>query len=344
MMYKHGVGDFLTKRKYVVYIIIVISLGILIFRSRNIEDNNHKLVKTVIPNLHNGDAKFFENKIAASVDGYLMLLDLEGNIIEYYNDQNTHTIQANWIAPIANEFILVYGNFYNEIGVAKFDKDYNLISDEIIMKTEFLQIDPVVIKKENIYYMATIRIDGVINRSNPSVENGTYSIYWYCSLDLKNWDFVSIVAEERYNLEDVDIIDMEECFGVVYEKEILDKGNSYIVLKVSNDKEGLSWEKIERVLLEADCDHEPAVVQAFQDKYLLYYSCDKEYPGESYMGAKMYVSVYNKEWALLEKDREIDSSIKGGMILYDVMELNGRQFFLVSENYFTDGNLVVEER
>lgn len=333
----------LKGRKYIVYIIVGICLGILIF-GRNIEDNNQKWIKTVIPNLHNGDAKFFGNKIAVSVDGYLMILDLEGNVVGYYNGQNTHIIQANWIAPIENEFTLIYGNFYNEIGVVKFDNNYNLVSNEIVMRTEFLQIDPAVMKKENTYYMAAIRIDGVINRSNPSVENGKYSIYWYRSLDLKNWDFISIVAEERYNLKDIDIIDVEENFGIVYEKELLDKGNSYIVLKVSNDKEGTDWKKEEKVLLEADCDHEPAIVQVFKDKYLLYYSCDKDNLGESYMGSKMYVSVYNKEWVLLEKDREIGSNVKGGIILYDVMEQNGKQFFLLSENYFTDGNLVVEER
>lgn len=97
-------------------------------------------------------------------------------------------------------------------------------------------------------------------------------------------------------------------------------------------------------MLEADCDHEPAIVQVYKDKYLLYYSCDKDNLRESYMGSKMYVSVYNKEWVLLEKDKEIDSDVKGGIILYDVMERNGKQFFLLSENYFTDGNLVVEER
>lgn len=260
------------------------------------------------------------------------------------NRQGIYTIKANWIAPIENEFTLIYGNFYNEIGVAKFDNNYSLVSNEVVMRTEFLQIDPAVIKKENIYYMAAIRIDGVINRSNPSVGNGTYSIYWYRSLDLREWDFISIVAKEIYNLEDIDIIDIEGNFGIVYEKELLDKGSSYIILKVANDKEGADWKKEERILLEADCDHEPAIVQVYKDKYLLYYSCDKDNLRESYMGSKMYVSVYNKEWVLLEKDKEIDSDVKGGIILYDVMEQNGKQFFLLSENYFTDGNLVVEER
>lgn len=298
-------------------------------------------VRMAITNLHNGDAKFLEDKIITNVGGILTLYDQNGNLLKNYEE-----VQANWIDVIPEDGIVVYGNFNHEIGIVKLDMNHNyeLLSNEVIMTTENLQIDPTIIKNSDTYYITVTEINGNVNNSDINAENGVYTIHLYKSYDLSQWNFVSDVASCQNNLEDVELGYINNSFYAVYEKEQLDKGNSSVCLAMSTDAEGLCWqEKAE--LLPPDSDHEPASFEALPNgKWKLYYSCDKDYPGESYMGGKIYYAIYDENFELQKKDKEIPSTTEKGILLYDVKKYDKKEQFLMAKDYLTSCDLVIEEK
>lgn len=291
-----------------------------------------------VPNLHNGDAKFYNQLIITTLDGKLMFLDLDGNIVHKYND-----ISANWVDSIEDEGIVIYGNFNRELGIAKFDTDGQLISNQIIMKTENLQIDPAIIKANGHYYATATEIEGCINNADSTVENGQYTIHLYQSDDLTNWTSVCDVLSKKNNLEDVKIFYQNQNFYIIYEEESVDKGNSFICMIESKDGlENIQWNE-PKTLLSNDCDHEPANVLPTEDGYILYYSCDKENPGSSYMGAKMYYALFDKDFKLLKQDETILSPTQKGILLYDVKVEENQCLYLFAGNYLSDCDLIVEK-
>lgn len=287
--------------------------------------------------LHSGDAKFLKNSVVTSVDGKLTIYSMDGKKIKTYDD-----IHSNWIDSISDEGIIVYGNFNNEIGIAILDSDYNMISNEIVMKTPNLQIDPAIMKVKNNYYMTITEISGTVNNADKEMENGLYTIHLYKSDDLKTWTLLSDVVSCKNNIEDVDFFYHNNKFYVVYEKEEVDKGNSAICSIISKDSDGIEWER-EKQLLKADCDHEPAAIFYDKNGYVLYYSSDKDSIGQSYMGGKIYYAEYNNEFEVLCQDIELKTDIDGGILLYDVKIEKNTALFLVAENYLTDSNLAVVE-
>lgn len=291
-----------------------------------------------MPNLNNGDAKFFNENIITSINGQLTLIDIKGNIMNQYEQ-----IKANWIDTIENERIVIYGNFDKEIGIAKFDENYQLLSNHIVMHTNNLQIDPTIIKVKDSYYATMTEIEGNINNADLNNDNGIYTIHLYKSDNLLDWNFISNIRSEKYNLEDVETLYSNNHFSVIYEQEVVDKGKSAVYLIESIDAEGKAWNN-PKVLLEATCDHEPAKVISIGNEYELYYSCDKKHPGESYLGAKMYYAQYDKDFNLKKQDIEIPSITQKGILLYDVKKLEDKIQFLFAGNYLTDFDLIVEER
>ncbi len=292
-----------------------------------------------IDNLHNGDAKFFGENIITSVDNVLKLYSLQGDLIKSYD-----SVCASWLDVLPNEGIVLYGGGNKQIGIAKIDvfNNFQSISNTIIAENVNLQIDPSIIKVDNTYFITLTEIYGNVNNGDATQENGTYTIHLYRSDDLKNWTFVSDIAHQKNNLEDVEVHFANNVFVVVYEKEELDKGCSSICVVTSKDATGTTWNN-EKILLPSNCDHESASFESLSNgNWKLFYSCDKNYPKESYMGGQMFYALYDKDFNLLQKDVEITSSTGKGILLYDVIHINGETRFLFAKNYLTDCDLVVE--
>ena len=291
---------------------------------------------TEIKNLHNGDAKFWKDKVITSVNGILTLINLDGKIEKTYEK-----INANWIDGIAENNILVYGNFENEIGIILFDDHDNIVWNDIIMTKGNLQIDPTISFVDGVYYLTATEVIGNVNNSDVNMENGEYILHLYSSVNLKDWILLSDIVDEYYNIEDVDIIARNNCIYVTYEKEVIDKGKSAIILKKSDDH-GKSWSN-EVELLPAEADHEPAVFWEKNGQFILYYSSDILAVGESYMGSRMYYSIYDSDLNILVKDYPVCTEVKKGILLYDISKIDGEFLVLYSHDYLTTCDLVIEK-
>lgn len=324
-----------TKRITMLYFVIVLSFVLV---GCTINKNQSTQVHTMVSELHNGDAKFYKEMLITSVGGKLCVYDLDGNLVDKYDD-----INVNWLDTLEEENIIIYGNGNNELGIVQLDDNQSIISNSIIINSDKLMIDPTIIKIKDSYYITYTEIEGTINNPDPNGENGKYTIWLYRSTDLKNWEVVSEIADEQNNLEDIDIAYFSNKFYVFYEKEMVDKGNSSIVLKVSKDSSGQEWED-EKVLIDSDCDHEPASVVPTKNGYRIYYSCDKNAIGESYMGGEIFCADFNSDFELINKDIPIGTENKTGILLYDFTEIDGKEMFLYSKDYLTNCDMVVEER
>ena len=81
--------------------------------------------------MDNEQKKFIDDKIITSVGGKLTLINFEGEIVKEYSE-----INSNWLSLINKERVIIYGNFNNEIGIVKLNKDFNIEYHHIIMKTD----------------------------------------------------------------------------------------------------------------------------------------------------------------------------------------------------------------
>lgn len=286
--------------------------------------------------LHNGDAKFFRDKIVTSVDNKLCIYDLDGSY-RLYN------VQCNWIDVLEEEGALIYGNFNNETGIIFFDTDFYILEHHLLWENERLNIDPAIIKFDDRYYLTLTEITGTVNNADPNLENGIYTIQLYCSEDLYHWEFLYNVASGLNNLEDVKLVSDAENLYVIYEKEDYDKGPSAICMKTLYAEGTVVMKPEEIVLLPNDADHEPANLIKLEDKYVLFYSSDKEQPGESYMGSQLYYSVYSADFEMICRDVRIMTDIDRGQLLFDVAVFDEHLWYITSVDYLTSGSLAVLE-
>ena len=157
---------------------------------------------------------------------------------------------------------------------------------------------------------------------------------------MKNWTFISDITDDRHNIEDVDIINDGNAIYAVYEKEELDKGNSAIILKKSEDK-GQTWSG-EIELLPAEADQEPAVFCKKGNEFVLYYSSDILNKGESYMGAAIYYAIYDSEFNIIKKNQAVASETPKGILLYDILKADGYSYMLYAQDYLTTNDLIIE--
>ena len=298
-----------------------------------------------LENLHNSDAKFYKNNIITNIGKVFYVYDKNGNVLKKYPQ-----IKANWISAISEDGLVLYSNDEKQIGVAKLDQDNNLVSNVIIMNCSKLAIDPSLVKVGSTYYFTVTVVDGTVNNSNPSVENGNYTVKLYSAdniQDPKEIHYEADIVNAKNDIEDVDLMNMNNKLYLVYEKEIIDKGNSSICIKSSKDLSDAGIENWsgERELLPPESDQEPA--DLFKNKnntYTLYYSSDKEEPGSSYMGAKIYKALYNGRFELSKKDIAIPTINRKGNLLYDVQQTLYGAKYLFAQNYLTDCNLILEEQ
>lgn len=322
--------------KYVEYVIMGI-IVIMIIIAIIIQIRKTSVI-TQVNQLHNGDAKLYNDYIITSVDGHFTIYNLQGEKVKEYPE-----IMTNWMSCLEDEGIVVYGNGNCQIGILQLDKDLNVQHNEVVMQTENLQIDPTIIKINNIYYITVTEIIGTVNNADVNVENGRYILHLMRSKDLSNWTLVSDVVDSYSNIEDVDIDYENDKFYISYEKETVDKGDSSIELAISDDSKGNKFSKTIE-LLKADCDHEPAAFERIDgNTYRLYYSCDKNYRGESYQGGQVFYADYDSNWNQLSVDNIVKTETEKGILLYDVKEENGNLRLLYARNYLTDCDMIVEK-
>ena len=283
-----------------------------------------------------GDIKFYGNGIICGKN-HLYLLDLDGKTIKEYPE-----LAVNWIDGISDEGIVIYGNFAKETGIVRLDEDKNIKEQLYNNRSENLRIDQTINRFDDKYYMTATEIEGNVNNSDPAKKCGKYTIRLFRSDDAVNWTELPDVAVADNNLEDVDVSYADGRIYVCYEKEKIDKGDSAIVLKYSDDK-GQSFCD-EKLLIEADCDHEPVSFFKDGDEYVLLYSCDKDDRGSSYNGAKIYSARYDKNFNCIEKDREIATETKEGLLWYDYMVNGDTEYYLFAGNYITENNMILGSR
>lgn len=287
--------------------------------------------------LWNGDAKLLSNKYVMTNKDGLLIIDSNGSIVKQYTN-----IYMNWLDICEEEKMIVYGNFNKEIGICRYNDNYEILSNDIILNIqEDLGIDPAVCKAGSLYYMTVTHITGTINNADVNTENGLYEVILYSSSDLKNWSKVSSVIKVNQNIEDIDLNYFDNSLYLTYEKEQCDKGKSSINLLISNDN-GKTWGD-NVVLIEENADNEPASFFQAENGYYLYYSSDIEQPGSTYEGAKVYVQKYDKNFKAENEPIKIPLQNSDGNLLYDVKIQNELLYLLFSQNYITKSNLILEQ-
>lgn len=289
-----------------------------------------------IPGCGNGDAKFFGDGIITSIGGQLTLLDLSGQVVKRYD------VYSNWIDCIDDESIIIYGNFNCETGLVKLDRNREPVEHNLIFQGGTLNIDPTITKIDGRYYVTVTELVGNVNNASAEAENGVYTIRMFVSDDCAQWEPLSEIAREQANLEDVDIRFSDGVLYACYEQEVLDKGDSAIVVRYSEDL-GKTW-SAPITLLEPDCDHEPVSLIPDSEGFTLLYSCDLEDRGGSYMSGKIYSARFNRDLKCVEKDINIKTHTTEGILWYDYVETGDSAYYLFAGNYNTGNDMIVEKR
>lgn len=286
------------------------------------------------PHYGGSDAKFFRDKIfCTSYNGSPAILNKDGSLLKAYPG-----LDVFWFYCLEAENLILYSNTSNQLCLLKLDNQYNIQWKRTIFTFANRVIDPSIVKTSQGYMITATEIKGKVNNSDPSEENGLYTIHSWTSQDLVFWMENKTIISEKQNLEDVDLYEKDGIVYLVYENEILDKGKSSICVKTSSDF-GKTWsQQVE--LLPADADHEPAVFTSNGDQFILFYSCDRDNPGTSYSGAKAYYAIYDKNLRCIIKDQEIKTGANG-VLFYDVKWIDSTHYILYAEDYLYKGSLVL---
>lgn len=284
----------------------------------------------------NADAKFYNEYIITSVNEGIYMLDFNGKVVKSYEG-----LKASWMYAYPEEGLIVYSNHDNETHLLKLDEKMDLISDEVMMTTDLLAIDPTICKADDTYLVTHTTIDGTINNPDPNGENGIYTLQLYASDDLQSFEYRTTIVSEPHDIEDIDLVVHEGKLYCLYEKENYDKGPSKICMKVSED-EGYSWSE-EKVLVENGGDNEMACLLKEHDGWRLFYSSDKERPGESYHGASAYSAFFDADFEhVAELDEKIDMRDNLNVRLYEVKQAEDELYLMFAHNYMTDKNFVLK--
>ena len=288
----------------------------------------------------NADAKFYDDYIITSVNEGVYMLDFDGNIVKTYAD-----LKASWMYAYPEEGLVVYSNHDYETHLLKLDKNMDMVSDEVILKSELLAIDPTICKVGDTYLVTHTTIEGTINNPDPNGDNGVYSLELFASKDLENWEHRATITSQKHDIEDIDMmLDNKQlsdgtklyCF---YEKENYDKGPSAICMRYSTDV-GITWSE-EQILIENVADNEMACILPEYEGWRLYYSSDYECVGESYNGASAYYADFDADFKALSTYQKVDMRDNYGVRLYEVKELGDTLYFMYSHNYSTDKDFVL---
>jgi hypothetical protein len=284
----------------------------------------------------NADAKFYNDHIITSVDEGVCMLDFQGKVVRTYE-----RLKASWMYAYPEEGLVVYSNHDNETHLMKLDEEMNLISDEVILTSDLLAIDPTICKVGDTYLVTHTTIEGTINNPDPDGDNGIYTVQLYASEDLKNFEHRTTIVSEKHDIEDIDMIVSENQLYCIYEKENYDKGPSKICMRSSKD-EGITWSE-EQILVENGGDNEPSCMIREYDGWRLFYSSDKEQPGVSYNGAFAFSAYFDADFMHMEEaDQKISTKHQAGVRLYEVKATEEHLYLMYAGNYMTDKDFVLE--
>ena len=285
----------------------------------------------------NADAKFYNEYIITSVDEGVYMLDFNGDVVKSYEG-----LKASWMYTYPEEGLVVYSNHDNETHLLKLDEEMNMVSDQVIMTTDLLAIDPTICKVGDTYLVTHTTIDGTINNPDPNGDNGVYTLQLYASKDLESFEHRATIVSEKHDIEDIDMMYENNTLYCIYEKENYDKGPSKICMRASED-EGVTWSE-ETVLIDNGGDNEFSCVLKEYDGYRLFYSSDKENPGQSYNGASAYSAFFDADFQHIpEYDRKEIMKDNSGVRLYEVKEYEGCLYFMFAHNYMTEKDFVLRK-
>lgn len=286
-----------------------------------------------------GDAKIMKDKMVSGTDGHMIIFNFDGSVFREYPD-----IPLNWLYVYEQENLIAAGNGKNEIRLLVLNDDWTVKTDKelsIEKSDEVLKIDPTIIKAGDTYMLTYIDIVGSVNNGDPDAENGIYTVRCMRSEDCLHWTKLTDILSCQNNIEDADMIytaQGELCY--FFEKEQYDKGPSSIHVIVSKDH-GVTWGD-EAELVPAVADNELASVNARDDGYEMYYSSDRDLPGMSYEGAKIYKAVFDSSF-VLEHEDVVDINEDKGILLYDTKKMEDGLYILYVQNYSTENNLVLKK-
>lgn len=285
----------------------------------------------------NADAKFYNDYIITSVDEGIQILNFEGKVVKAYEG-----FKASWIYTYPAEGLVVYSNHDNETHLLKLDHEMNMVSDEVILKSELLAIDPTICKVGDTYLVTHTTIEGTINNPAPDGDNGIYTLELFASKDLKNFEHRATIVSEKHDIEDIDMLYDQDTLYCVYEKEDYDKGPSKICMRASKDF-GNTWSD-EQILVENGGDNEPACIVKEDGGYSLFYSSDCECIGESYNGASAYCAFFDEDFKHLDvENQKIDMKDNYGVRLYEVKVTEKAMYLMFAHNYMTDKDFVLRK-
>lgn len=284
----------------------------------------------------NADAKFYKDYIITSVDEGVYMLDFDGKIVKSYEG-----LKASWMYAYPEEGLVVYGNHDNETHLLKLDENMDMISDEVIMTTDLLAIDPTICKVNDTYLVTHTTIDGTINNPDPNGDNGIYTLQLYASKDLESFEPRTTIVSEKHDIEDIDMVYDDGTLYCIYEKENYDKGPSKICMRVSED-EGISW-SAEKILIENGGDNEFSCMMKEYDGWRIYYSSDYENPGASYNGAAAYSAFFDADFVhISEYDEKLPMKDNFSVRLYEVKQKDDKLYLMYAHDYMTDKNFVLK--
>lgn len=317
-----------------VYISFIFITTFMISSCKNVAEAKSSTISFIKEELHNGDAKYYNEQVITSVNGQLTLVDTESNHIE------TLPVQANWIDSYENENLIVYGNSNKEIGLCELDDNNGLIRNKVIFSSTYLMIDPSVTKYQDTYYMTVTSIGGEVNNGDPAKENGQYAVDLYATKDpFGVWSRIARILSESGNIEDGELYVEGDKMFFLFEKEVLDCGVSTLDMIRSTDG-GLSW-PIRKTIIDNQSDNEPAAIVETSTGWDLYYSSDMKNEGESYAGATAYVSTLDEEFNLIATN-ELRTVTEKGILLYDVKQTPDSLKILYARDYKTTADLIEE--
>lgn len=264
------------------------------------------------------------------------MLDFDGKVVKSYEG-----LKASWMYVYSQEGLVVYSNHDNETHLLRLDENMDIISDEVILTSELLAIDPTICKVEDTYLVTHTTIEGTINNPDPDGDNGVYSLELFASKDLKSWNHLTTITSQKQDIEDIDMLYHENTLYCIYEKENYDKGPSKICIRYSEDS-GIDWSE-EQVLIDNGGDNEFSCILPEYDGWRLYYSSDKANPGTSYNGASAYSAYFDAEFKHIpELDEKVDMKDNFGIRLYEVKQIEDRLYLMYAHNYMTDKDFVLK--